>query len=173
MATYKKGFKKQTPEQMLLKVIVGIIVTVFLIVLVAFIYDLATPTFEYDDFTHIKKYEEVLTQKDEQSVQLEDYVVYFYYDDCTACSSIKSDALKIVNKLNKDSDFVILANTTEMEDADTYKDTFLEDIAETQLLTPTLLVVANGEYHEVQVGAEDVLETLESIKAGTYLPFND
>ncbi len=39
MATYKKGFKKENPETVLLKVIIGIIIVVFLLVGVLFVYD--------------------------------------------------------------------------------------------------------------------------------------
>ncbi|MBN2696771.1 MAG: hypothetical protein JXR38_04450 [Bacilli bacterium] len=172
MATYKKGFKKQTSEQMLLQVIVGIIIAVFAIVAVAFIYDLTVGSREYDDFTHITEYDLVLEQKDADQVPLEDYLVYFYYDDCSACASIKDDALKIVAKLNKDSQTVFLANTTEMTDEDENQDAFLDDILEDSLLTPTIVVIADGEFEEAVVGADEVMELLEQVKDGTYAPFN-
>ncbi len=157
---------------MLLQVIIGIIIAVFLIVLVAFIYDLATPTREYDDFTHIKEYDKVLTQEDEDEVQLEDYLVYFYYDTCSACSSVKDDVLKIANRLNKDSTMVFFANTEEMTDEEDNKDAFLDDIVEDKLLTPSIVVVADGEFEEIVVGADEVLELLEAVQDGSYAPFN-
>ena len=42
MATYSKGYKKQNPELLVLKVIVGVIIAVGILMLIAFIYDKAT-----------------------------------------------------------------------------------------------------------------------------------
>jgi len=173
MATYRKGFKKTTPEQRLLQVIVGIIITVFVIVAAAFIYDLAVGTREYTDFTSLTKYETILTQVDAEDVQLQDYVVYFYSNTCVACESVKNKSLRLANRINKDSEMVFFANTDAMTDTETQKDLFLDAILEPTLYTPTIIVIANGQFEELVVGADEVVALLKLIDSGTYAPFND
>ena len=173
MATYRKGFKKTTPEQRLLQVIVGIIITVFVIVAAAFIYDLAVGTRQYEDFTKLTKYEKILTQVDAEEVQLQDYVVYFYSNTCLACESVKNTSLRLANRINKDSEIVFFANTDEMTDTAAQKDLFLDSIFEPSLYTPTIVVIANGQFEEIVVGADEVVALLKLINAGTYAPFND
>jgi len=173
MATYRRGFKKVTPEQRLLQVIVGIIIFVFAIVAIAFIYDLTIGSRTYEDFTQITTYESVLTQKDSESNQLQDYVVYFYQDTCEACASVENKVLRLTDRINKDATVVFFANTGKMTDTDTKKNDFLVSIEESNLLTPTIVVVANGVFQEVVVGADQVVSLLDQIKDGTYAPFND
>lgn len=171
MAIYKSGFKKQSAEQMLLKVIIGIIIAVFAIVLVAFIYDMATKNRYYSDYTHVTKYAEVMTQK-EGTTQIEDYIVYFYSGTCTACESISRKALRETAGIVKDGGIVFMVNTDNMTDKDTKKTEF-EDTIEDNLLTPAIVVVADGEFHEYVDGTVEVLALLESINDGTYEPFNE
>lgn len=173
MATYKKGFKKTTPEQRLLQVIVGIIITVFAIIAAVFIYDLAGGSRQYDDFTHLTKYETILTQVDDEDVQLQDYVVYFYSNTCVACESVKAKILRLTNRINKDAEIVFLANTTDITDTETKKDWFLDQILEPSLYTPSIVVIANGQFEEIVVGADEVVALLDQINDGTYAPFND
>ncbi|MGD9909460.1 MAG: hypothetical protein AB7U79_02515 [Candidatus Izemoplasmatales bacterium] len=172
MATYKKGYKKETSGQVLLKVIVGIIVAVLLIVAFAFIYDQLTVTRSYDDFTKIDTYETILSQEDTDGVLVPEYLVYFYSDTCTNCESIKADALKLAEKLEKEGIviyFVDIANTT---DDDTFKDQFLLDIDESSLKTPMVISVINGTYEDKFIGTDDVISVLTDVLNGDYAPFN-
>ncbi|NLF48658.1 MAG: hypothetical protein GX582_03305 [Acholeplasmataceae bacterium] len=171
MATYKSGFKKQSAEQMLLKVIIGIIIAVFAIVLVAFIYDIATKNRYYSDYTHITKYAEIMTQTDE-SIQIEDYIVYFYSGSCTACESIQKKALREMAGIVKDGGKVFMVNTDNMTDREPKKAEF-EDVIEENLLVPSVVVVQDGEYYEYVSSTTAVLELLESINDGAYEPFNE
>lgn len=172
MATYRKGFKKQTPEQLLLKVIVGIILTVLAIVLVAFIYDQLTVSRSYDDFTKIDAYENIFTQEDDSSVQIPDYLVYFYNDTCISCESIKQDALKLIEKAEKNGSVIFLVDTANMTDDDTFKDLFLTEVDEASMRTPMVVSVVDGQYEDKFIGTDDVLQVLNEVESGTYTPFN-
>ncbi len=172
MAKYKKGYKKRTPEQTLLNIIVGMVITVVLLVVVAFIYDLATYSGSYDDFTAVTKYENVIGYENEEVPVGDDYIVYFYSDDCSNCNEIKTEVLKIGEKINEDGTKMLIANTTNMEDSETYLEQFKLDINENNPGTPMVVVVTDGEFEEVVIGSASVVELLESIESGEYAPFN-
>ncbi|MFA5006312.1 MAG: hypothetical protein WC509_02460 [Candidatus Izemoplasmatales bacterium] len=172
MATYAKGFKKQSGELLLLKIIVGLIGFVLVSVLVIFLYDLTVSVGSYDDYTHITKYDEVLTQTVD-AAQVQDYIVYFYNDTCENCVAIQKDALRLVSRINKNDTVVYFVNTAEItEDTAGDKDAFLGVISLSSLRTPMLVVVNDGEFYETAIGSTAVLEMLELVKTGDYAPFN-
>ena len=182
MATYKKGYKKESTEQVLLKVILGIIVAVLVFVGVVFIYDAASKWRNYDNYTHITEYAEITDFTNGEEDPLEDYIVYFYSlsasGGCEYCAEIKDDVLKLASKINRGSEDFFLVNTSEMTDASTEYEGFVSELDSVydQLLesiyTPSIAIFVDGELHEYIVSA-DLLETLESIEQGTYEPFND
>ena len=170
MATYKKGFKKQNTETILLKIIIGIIIAVFSFVVLAFIYDAATQWKSYDYYTNVTEFDGIFELTDEDEVAIEDYVIYIYSDTCSNCLTIKSDVLKIGHQLNKDTEMFFVANSDSMTDTST---SFLSTIGENELGTPMLVVVADGEFYEVYLGSGDVVNIMESINEGTFAGFND
>lgn len=173
MATYSKGYKKQNSETVLLKVIIGVIIAVFVFVAIAFIFDSTTKWKEYDYFTNITEVDGINEYTNGGSEALEDYVVYIYADDCVNCTEIKTDLLKDGKKINKDSEMFFLANTDSMTDlADGLSD-FLTLIDETELGTPMLLVIADGEVYEAYMGSSAVLENMDLIANGQHEAFND
>lgn len=173
MATYKKGFKKQTSEQMLLQVIVGIIIAVILFVLIAFVYDIATRVPDYSDYNQIKKYEDVFTQEDEDENPIEQYIVYFYKEDCEGCNTISKELLKLANRFAKDGGVFMVADTDDITDGDTNLDDFLDAIElSPSMQVPLLLTVIDGEPEGVFIGDDAVIDAMTSIKEGTYEPFN-
>jgi hypothetical protein len=169
MATYKKGFKKQNSEMLLLKTIVAIILAVVAMVMIAFIYDSVTKWKNYNNYTDIGKYEDVFNLKDEEEQAIGNYVVYVYSDTCEACATIRNDLLRLANRMNKQSEVFFLLNTSK---ATGESDDLLETIERTQILTPMLIVVVDGEFEEVFVSSTNVLNAIESIEKGTYEPFN-
>jgi len=172
MATYSKGFKKQTSEQILLQVIVGIVVAVVVIVGLAFLYDTLTVTRSYDDFTKIDTFENLLIQKDADTNQIQDYILYFYSDACTSCESIKDDSLKLASKIQKNGIPVFFVDTANMTDEADFKVPFLTTINESSLRTPMICVVHDGVYSAKFIGTDQVTPLLESVVDGTYEPFN-
>jgi len=173
MATYKKGFKKQNAETVLLKVIMGIILSVFALVAVAFIYNAATQWKSYDNYTLITEYDGIFEYDNGGEEALQDYVVYLYSDTCENCTNIKNDVLRIGNSLNRDEEFFFLANVDTMTDADANLAAFLETIDLTSLGTPMIIIIANGEFNAVYDGSTDVVNILETIQDGDYAALND
>ena len=173
MATYTKGYKKKNSEQALLLTIVGIIGVVLLIVGAVFIYDLATKTGSYDDFEHIESYEYVLENLDDQNVAIQDYLVYFYSDDCSNCIEIKREVLKLSEKINGEETIIFFVNaSTIKETVSGDKADFLDAANLSSIRTPMVISVVGGEFLESFTGTTNVLQVLESVEAGTYTPFN-
>lgn len=173
MATYTKGYKKTNSEQALLLTIVGIIGFVILIVAAVFIYDLATDSGSYEDFTHIEAYDLVLSQKDAQNVAIPDYLIYFYSDDCSNCATIKRDALKLFENIDGEIVPVFFVNASTVKETTTGdKNEFLDVINLSSVRTPMVVSVVNGEFQEVVTGTTRVIELLEKVEAKTYTPFN-
>jgi thiol:disulfide interchange protein len=172
MATYKKGYKKQNSEQVLLKVIVSIIISVFALVAIVWIYDSVTKWQNYEYYTQITEYDGIFDYTDETDTELQDYVVYFYSDSCVNCQEAKSVVLSIARKINRGEEQFFIANTGSMTDETESLDAFLEDIDLTQMVTPLLIIVIDGEFYEVHTGTTDVISALEGIENGDYADFN-
>jgi hypothetical protein len=178
MATYVKGFKKQKSDQILLKIIVGLIAIVIVVVGTAFIYDLATDIGDYTDFTsaHITTYDKILTQKDAENAQLQDYIVYLYKADDEDCLAVQKEILTLAGKINEDSKvifFVDLAAVTSTNPGD--DDDFLLAIGRSSVFlnqAPMVVTVADGVFNNSYIGTNDVLEVVNQVEAGTYTPFN-
>lgn len=174
MATYKKGFKKQSTQAMLLKTIIAIIGAVLILVLIAFIYDRATEWRDYSSYDHVETYDQVLTQAQD------DYVIYIYSTTCPTCNEMKEEILSVLNDLDKDSDNVYLVNTanfTELEtedEEDAYtRDDLFEDLDIEAISTPMFVVVADGELEEVVTGTVNIDAFLDDLENETYAPFNN
>ena len=172
MATYKKGFKKENPETVLLKVIIGIIIVVFVMVGVLFVYDATSKWKDYDYFTTVETYTGIFEYTNGGDEALEDYVIYLYSSN-ESSTSIKIDVLKDGKAINKDSEMFFLANSDAMTDTDTALDDFLATVDEEELSTPMIIVVADGVFYDAYVGSENLLATLDSIEAGTFDAFNE
>lgn len=172
MATYKKGYKKQNPETVLLKVIIGVIAVVIILVGVLFVYDSTTKWKNYDYFTTVNTYDGMFEYTNSTDTALEDYVVYVYSANDSSVS-VKTDVLREGKDINKDSEMFFLADSAAMTDTETELAGFLATIDEEELSTPMLVVVADGEFFDAYVGSEDLLATLQSIEAGTFAAFNE
>lgn len=173
MATYKKGYKKQNTETVLLKVIVGIIIAVFAFVAMAFVYDTTTQWRQYTNYTAITEFDGIFEYTNGGTEALDDYVVYIYSNTCPNCEAIKTDVLRDGNRLNKETEMFFVANADTMTDTDAELDGFLDTIDEVQLGTPLLIVVADGEFYDAFVGSAEVVDAMNSIEEGTFPAFND
>jgi len=180
MATYSKGYKKQNPELLVLKVIVGVIIAVGILMLIAFIYDKATDWKDYDSYTHANTYDEVWTMTDDDGNELSNYAVYFYSNNCPTCLEMKEDVLGFANDYNKEAERFFLADAESItarevgEDETAYtEDNFLAGIEEEEITTPMIVVVTDNEFEEVIIGRVNINNFLDSLEAGSYEPFND
>jgi len=175
MATYKKGYKKQNTELMLLKTIIAIIASVVLIVAIAFIYDALTKWSNYSSYPSIENYEDVFEMKDEDENEIMDYVIYIYSNSSETSVDIKKDVLKLGRSINKESEMFFLIdseNITSDEEAEFGEEEFLETINRDRIIIPMIIVVKDGEFYQAYYNSTNVLETLEAIEEGTYEPFN-
>lgn len=176
MATYKKGFKKTSGDQILLKTIVSIIAVVLLVVGIVFVYDLATDKGDYADFTAISAYDLILTQTGTDSEQLSEYVVYFYNADDQDCLDIQRQVLRLAKKMEDKGLFIFFVDLDSVEETATGdKDDFLGAIQKSSTFlnrSPMLVTVADGEFDAAYEGSDDVLEILNQIYEGEYAPFN-
>ena len=176
MATYKKGFKKQNTNMLLLKTIIVVIVSVIVLVVAAFIYNSITKWQDYKSYEQVENYADVFQMKDEAEVELGNYVIYVYSDTCLSCKENKNDILRIGNKLDENMFFLLNSSTLTTKDAENQTlpayTSFLDTIGKDQIPTPMLVVVVNGNYEEIHVGPTAVINTLTSINEGTYEPFN-
>ena len=175
MANYSHGYKKQSAEQALLKIIVGIIVAVFIFVVVAFAYKQLTEWKVYDYYTILTDYDDVMDNTDAG----DNYVVYLYKSSgCDVCTEIKNKVLREGNKINKDAEdgnVFYIADTSNMNSSDDNAndlDEFLTATNQIELMTPSIVVIVDGEFYAVYTGQTDVLDTLNAIEDGTYEPFN-
>jgi hypothetical protein len=168
MATYKKGYKKQSSDQVLLKVIVGIIISVVVLVGVVFIYDASTKWKEYDNYTHVTEYADIFDLTDGDGNELNDYVVYLYdgSGSCENCNAAKNDMLKYGSRLDDNQFF--LADINDMTDDDTALDDFLAELDRTDLVYPLLVIVIDGEYYDYVSGYPYVVNSIQSIQEGDY-----
>ncbi|PKK94742.1 MAG: hypothetical protein CVV60_04920 [Tenericutes bacterium HGW-Tenericutes-5] len=177
MATYKKGFKKQNTEMLLLKTIVVVIVSVILLVAIAFVYNAVTKWQDYKSYDQVENYADVFQMKDDADVELGDYVIYVYSDTCLSCKENKNDILRLGNKLDENIFFLLNSATLTTKDSENNTlpayTSFLETIGKDQIPTPMLVVVVNGNFEEIHVGPTAVINTLTSIEEGTYEPFNE
>lgn len=63
--------------------------------------------------------------------------------------------------------FLLDVNNVDGEQAD-----FLDTIERTTIAKPMLVIVNDGEFYELSVGSEAVLNTMKLIEEGNYTPFN-
>ena len=147
MAVYKKGFKKQNTEMLLLKTIVVIVATVILAVLIAFVYDATTKWRNYSNYDNVAKYENAFELKGDDGLKLSNYVIYVYSNNNESSKKIKNDVWKVARKLDKNTFYLLNIDTAEGE-----KDDFLEIIERTSIAVPMLITVTDGKYKELFVG---------------------
>jgi thiol-disulfide isomerase/thioredoxin len=176
MATYGKGFKKQTGDQILLKAIVAIIVVVLVVVGAVWIYDLATDKGNYTDFDHIDAYDEILGRVDDTSTAIDEYLVYFYNAEDEDCLEIQKKVLNLAEDLEKDGVIIYFVDLDDIaEDTTGDKDAFLLAIGKGTSflnLSPMLISIADGDFNTAYTGTDNVVNVLEQVQDGEYTPIN-
>ncbi len=175
MATYTKGFKKQSGDQILLKAIVGIIVVVLASVGLVCLYQVLTAKGDYKEFTHIAEYDEILIQQ-ANSQQIQEYLVYFYNAKDQDCLDVQKQVLRLAGKLEDQGIRVFFVDLDAVKEGTTGdKDDFLVAIGKgTSFLnqSPMLITIADGEFHTAYTGGETIKGIMNDVLAGTYAPFN-
>lgn len=98
----------------------------------------------FEDFAHIYKWDEVLTQVDEE------YIVYFYNESCDHCQSIEEQIFELGNR--PDLGILYFVNMNGIEGSDLLVDA-----------VPTLVKIVDGVIVEEYIGSSDILDYIESI----------
>jgi thiol-disulfide isomerase/thioredoxin len=157
MATYKSGYKRRKSNNKFMKYVFVVFgATLVSLVLVLILYNVFTDELKYSSFEELTNYQEITTQPEEQ------YLVYFYGENCGACISIKGSVLDYFGKINIK---VYMIESGNVNGVNLIKD------PETQLemnSTPTLLTIKDGVLVDMNVGSNIVVDILKEIDLGTY-----
>ena len=161
MATYKSGYKKSnSSDKFLTYMIVGFGVVIAAIILGLIFYNLLTDELTYDSFEEMSNYQEITAQSEQE------YLVYYYGVNCGACKTIKASVLNYADKLDIKVYFFEAGGATGVN-VIRHPDT-LEEMK----YTPTLLTIKDGVLIDMNVGGDQVVDTLEEIDLGTYDKLN-
>jgi thiol-disulfide isomerase/thioredoxin len=157
MATYKSGYKRRKSNNKFMKYVFVVFgATLVSLVLGLILYNVFTDELKYSSFEELTNYQEITTQPEEQ------YLVYFYGENCGACISIKGSVLDYFGKINIK---VYMIESGNVNGVNLIKD------PETQLemnSTPTLLTIKDGVLVDMNVGSNIVVDILKEIDLGTY-----
>lgn len=114
---------------------------------------------EYDDFEHIDSYQRILDQDEEE------YIVYWYGENCSHCAAIKDQVISFANK-NDEKIKVYFINSAVASGVPNLQHPTNESIS--MQGTPTMIVVKNGAVADMVVGSEDIPNLITLINAGKY-----
>lgn len=114
---------------------------------------------EYEDFDHISSYQSILDQEEEQ------YMVYWYGENCSHCALIKEKVIQFANR-NNEKIKVYFINSSEATGVANLEHPTNENIKMEG--TPTMLVIKDGAVADMVVGSEDIPNLIDLINAGKY-----
>ena len=156
MATYKKGHKRSSNDKFFSYVLIGFAITFFIILISMVLFNIFDNTLDYDSFEQVGDYSQIQTMEEDQ------YLVYWYSEQCSACTIIKEELLQFAD-----------SNTAGIKvyfmDADkTSGNNYITQMTG----TPSLLTIVNGSIMDLTVGYVDIPLLLEQINSGTYTNIN-
>lgn len=158
MATYKSGYKRSNSDRFLTYSIVGFGVVIVSLILGLIIFNIVHEEVTYDSFDHITSFYNITSQDEDE------YLVYYYSENCGYCNEIKQKVLNFADKNNANVKVYFLdatqATGTTLPIAD-------PNTGETMDGTPSLISVVNGTIVQMSPGYIEVLNTLEEINDGT------
>ncbi len=158
MANYKSGYKKKKNDRFVSYIFIGFAITFIILIISVVFYNIFTRELEYTSFTHIE-YEQTIYDMPE-----DEYLVYFYTEECGACIALKQEVLEFADDNNADIevyfvdlDIVNSGGTLFVPDAVTH--------------TPTLIVVKDGLPVDLIMGAseDDIPAVFDEINAGSII----
>jgi len=115
--------------------------------------DQTTTVMTYPVMSYLSFSGSIIHEANEQLDQEEDvYYIYYYGDNCSACTNIKNEALYTIEFLNEDSVYFVKLYTS----SDIHEDISIEG-------TPSLVRIVNGEVDEVFKGGQKVIDALHDL----------
>lgn len=158
MANYKSGFKKKKNNRFVSYIFVGFAIAFFILIISVVLYNMFTKELDYSSFTHIE-YEQTIYDMDE-----DEYLVYFYTEECGACIALKQEVLEFADSNNADVEvyfvdlnIVVSGGTLSVPAAVTH--------------TPTLIIIKDGVLVDLIMGARDyeIPAIFDEINAGSII----
>lgn len=130
-----------------------------------------TTTLNFDLFEQIDRYQDVFTRREGT------YLVYVYSDSCVNCATIKERMHEFASTY--EGHVIYFFNAALATDGASYQQSYLTKINQSQVQTPSLIVVVDNDFDLTDVstyyfsGAQAVLNILDDIEYGVYAPFQD
>ena len=161
MANYKSKHKHSDNDRFISYILIGFAVTFFIIILSVILFNLFSKELDYSSFTHIEDEVSIYNMPEEE------YIVYFYTEECGACKALKYEVLQFADSNNQDV-------TVYFVDLDIVRESGSLNIPSEVEYTPTIMVIVNGITKDIAVGAgdTDIPAVFDAINDGTYQYIN-
>ncbi|MCK5761572.1 MAG: thioredoxin family protein [Candidatus Izimaplasma sp.] len=156
MAEYKSGFKRHSDDRFMSFLLIGFAVAFFIIIISVIMFNLLSTELEYSSFDRIGDYSEITNMNEDE------YLVYFYSEECYYCKEIKYDVLEFADENSAGIKVYFL---------DAGNVTGYNNIAGMDG-TPSILMVVNGQLVDLVGGSTQILSVFDQINSGTYLYIN-
>ncbi|MCK5388779.1 MAG: thioredoxin family protein [Candidatus Izimaplasma sp.] len=156
MADYKTGFKRQKNDRLISYILIGFAASFFVIIISVIMFNLLSKDLEYSNFDRIEDYSQITTMPEDE------YLVYFYSEDCYYCKEIKFQVLEFADENNANIKVYMLdaGNVTGYNNVSGMDG------------TPTILMVVNGQLVDLVGGSTQIISVFDEINGGTYLFLN-
>jgi thiol-disulfide isomerase/thioredoxin len=151
------------------KILFLLLLPIFAASLVACQEQTTTTTVNFELFEQIDRYQDVFTRREGT------YLVYVYSDTCVNCQAIKQRVYDFANEYTGHT--IYFFNAALATDAQTQQQAYIAKIGQTQVQTPSLVVVVDNDFDLTMLsnyyfmGAATVLNVLDDIQNGAYVPF--
>lgn len=128
-----------------------------------------TTTVNFELFEQIDRYQDVFTRREGT------YLVYVYSDTCVNCQTIKQRLYDFASTYEGHT--IYFFNAAKASDAQTQQQAYIAKIGQTQVQTPSLVVVVDNDFDLTALssyyfmGASSVVNVLDDIENGAYVPF--
>jgi len=156
MANYKNGFKRQGNDRFTSYVLIGFAVAFFAIIISMVMFNMFNKELEYTSFDHIDNYSDILNMPED------DYLVYYYSENCHYCKEIKTQVLEFADKNNADIKVYLL---------DAGNVSGYNNIAGMDG-TPSLLMVVDGHLVDLVGGTTKIISIFDKINSDSYIYLN-
>jgi|LGVF01.2.fsa_nt_gb thiol-disulfide isomerase/thioredoxin len=156
MAEYKSGFKRHSNDRFMSYVFIGFAVAFFIIIISVILFNMLSTELEYTSFDRIEDYSDITNMNENE------YLIYFYSEECYYCKEIKYDVLEFADENNEGIKvyFLDAGNVTGYNNISGMDG------------TPSILMVVNGQLVDLVGGSTQILSVFEQINSGTYLYIN-
>lgn len=158
MATYKSGYKRSNNDRFLTYAIVGFGAVILALAVGLIIYNIVNVKYTYNDFDTINSFYAIQTQEEDE------YLVYYYSENCGYCNDIKEQVLNFAHDNNAGVKLYLLDAATATGSTLLITD---PTTGETMDGTPSLISVKNGVIVQMSPGYINVLQTIGEINDGT------